>query len=397
MRRSTCSFRPQRFEAFRFFSHSALLGEDFSEVPLHGIQTFSDKKMQEKSSGKTVRLERYLKALPKAELHVHMEGSIPPSLLLRLAERNRLKLPFSSAAQCRKLYAYSSFKDFSNMLLLGVYCLRRPVDFYDVILEMGEGLALHNIRYAEITWTPQFYLNRGCALSEILGAMNEARSILATRSGLEIRWIPDIVRSRPEPASAIAEWAASKESRDAGVVALGLGGPETGYPAGNFASQFSYARQCGLPANPHAGEGAGAASIWQTIEQLNPARIGHGVSAIDDQELVAHLVRDALPLEVCPTSNVRLGVCKSYASHPLKRLIDAGCVVSINTDDPVLFQTSLTNEYAVAIRECGLGPDDIKAAILNALRVSYLPDSEKIRMTESFTEKFEELDNRFLK
>lgn len=352
--------------------------------------------MQLDSSGEGGKIERYLMALPKAELHVHMEGSISPHMLLQLAEKNKLKVPFSSSRQCKKLYTYNSFQDFANILLLGVSCLRKVEDFYEVILDMGTSMSQQNIQYAEITWTPQFYLNRSYSLNDILCAMNEARRILAIRSGLEIRWIPDIVRSRPQPASAIASWAVTKEARDAGVVALGLGGPETGYPASNFVSQFRYVRQFGLHANPHAGEGVGAASIWQTIEQLRPSRIGHGISAIDDEELLSYLVRESLPLEVCPTSNIRLGLCKSYDAHPIKRLIDAGCVVTINTDDPVLFQTTLTREYLVAVQECGLAVQDIKNAILNALSSSYLPDFEKSCLTKSFINKFDELDRSFL-
>ena len=356
----------------------------------------NNNKLQLDSSGGGGELQRYLMALPKAELHVHMEGSISPQMLLRLAEKNKLKLPFSSPQQCEKLYTYNSFQDFANILLLGVSCLRKVEDFYEVILDMGTGMAEHNIQYAEITWTPQFYLNRGYSLNDILCAMNEARRILAIRSGLEIRWIPDIVRSRPQPALAIATWASTKEARDAGVVALGLGGPEAGYPASNFSAQFRYAKQAGLCANPHAGEGAGSESIWQTIEELKPSRIGHGISAIDDLKLVSYLVREALPLEVCLTSNIKLGVC-NYDSHPLKQLIDAGCVVTLNTDDPVLFQTTLTREYAVAIQKCGLGIEDIKDLILNALAFSYLANCDKSRMVNSFNMQFEELDTFFLR
>lgn len=351
--------------------------------------------MQDDSSGESGTLARYLMALPKAELHVHLEGSISPQMMLRLAEKNKLKLPFSTSAGCRKLYSYKSFQDFASVLLLGVYCLRKAEDFYEVILDMGGSMEQQNIQYAEITWTPQFYLNRGYPLNDILAAMNEARRILKERSGLEIRWIPDIVRSRPQPASDIAAWAASKEARDAGVVALGLGGPETGFPARNFASQFLYIKQHGLHSNPHAGEGTGPSSIWQALEHLKPSRIGHGVSAIEDRILLDHLVREALPLEVCPTSNIRLGFYQSYGSHPLKRLIEAGCVVTINSDDPVLFQTTLTREYLVAIEECGLDTGDIKNSILNALACSYLPDLDKSSMKKSFLLKFDELDTLF--
>lgn len=333
-----------------------------------------------------------LRALPKVELHVHLEGSMPPELLLQLAQRNGLKLPFSDPRQFHLQRPFRSFREFADRLLLAVHCLRQPLDFHDAVIVMGLRLAQQNVVYAEVTWTPQFYLRRGVPLDEILAAMNAARAGIQARTGLEMRWIPDLVRSYPDAAQQVAQWASQAHVQAAGVVALGLGGPEVGHPATPFAPAFAAARAAGLPANPHAGEGAGADSVWQTLEALQPARIGHGVSAIEDPVLVAHLARLQLPLEVCLTSNVRLGLYASHAEHPLRRLVEAGCRVSLNTDDPVLFSTSLAREYLHAIRDCGLDLAFVRRSILDALQSSHLPPADKDRLATLCRQRFAQLD-----
>lgn len=337
---------------------------------------------------------QYLRALPKAELHLHLEGALRPQLLLALAERNRLRLPFATSDDFARIYQYRSFKDFANALLLGVACLRKPEDFFDAVKDLGQLLEDDNIRYAEVTWTPQFYLNRGFALDDLLAAMNSARRDIEQRSGIQIRWIPDLVRSYPQPAKAVAMWASSKAARDAGVVALGLGGPEAGHPASSFEPFFTLARNAGLPANPHAGEGAGASSVWDTIRTLRPTRIGHGVRAHEDERLVAYLARERIPLEVSLTSNIRLGVFPSYEAHPIKDLISAGCVITLNTDDPVLFGTSLSKEYLIGIERCGLNLADIRNSILTAIQSSYLLDGDKKKALLSFKAEFNRLETQ---
>ncbi len=335
--------------------------------------------------------ENYFKALPKAELHLHLEGALSPQVLLRLAERNRLRLPFAHPEDFARLYQYGSFKDFANALLLGVACLRKPEDFFDAVRELGRGLESENIRYAEVTWTPQFYLNRGYPLDVILEAMNAARQELQQRSGIRLQWIPDLVRSYPQPAKLVATWASSPRAREAGVVALGLGGPEEDHPAQQFESVFALARNAGLPANPHAGEGAGPSSMWDTIRSLRPARIGHGVRACEDQALVSYIARERIPLEISISSNIRLGVFRDYESHPVKELMRAGCVVTLNTDDPVLFGTSLSEEYLLAVTRCGLDLADIHTSILAAIRSSYLPTADKTAALKWFVSEFNRL------
>lgn len=308
---------------------------------------------------------------------------------MRLADQNKLRLPFSTPEQFQAHYRYRNFRDFANMLLLGVGCLRKPQDFHDAIVDLSAALDEQNVRYAEVTWTPQFYLNRGFPLDSILEAMDHASQRARTTSGLQLRWIPDLVRSFPKPADLVTRWASSPGARAKGVVALGLGGPESGFPARGFTDHFRKARALGLPANPHAGEGEGPDSVRETIAELLPTRIGHGVRASEDVGLVESLAQNAMPLEVCLTSNIRLNVYSSYQAHPAKRLLDAGCVVTLNSDDPVLFQTTLTDEYVRAIVQVGFTPLDIQKVILNAVRSSYMGVAEKAATLRQFEDEFE--------
>lgn len=321
-----------------------------------------------------------LRAVPKVELHLHLEGSISPERIIEFHERAGSKPPTDDPAAIRRLYTYKNFQDFSRTLLLGVASLRRPEDFYDVVMDIGQQLYEHNTAYAEITWTPQFYLNRKVPLIEILAAMNAARSHWREKAQLEMRWIPDLIRSRPAPASQIVKWACDPRIREMGVVALGLGGPEAGYPATNFAEVFRYANERGLPGNPHAGEGGPANSVRDAIDALNPVRIGHGVSAASDPEVVNHVLGNRTALEICLTSNLSLGVVSSLDRHPLRALLNAGVEVTINTDDPVLFQTDITKEYALAIGQCGLTFEELLRTIRTAIDVSYADTEIKVNL-----------------
>jgi adenosine deaminase len=320
---------------------------------------------------------RYIAALPKAELHLHLEGSIEPETLLALAERNRISLPWRTTEAIASLYRFDNFDAFKRALLLGVRCLRTADDFAFVAYRLAAALSRQNVCYAEVFWTPQFYFGPGPSSDDLLDALNSGRARAKAEFGIDLRWIPDIVRSVPAPAMKVAAWAASERARLNGVVALGLGGPEEGYPADRFARLFAWARERGLPANPHAGEGTGPRGVRSALDALKPTRIGHGVGAAEDASLLVELAAARVPLEVCVSSNVRLGLYRDAASHPLRRLIAAGCVVTLNTDDPPLFHTSLNEEYLRAVIECGLTLAELDEVALNAARASYLPEDEK--------------------
>lgn len=341
-------------------------------------------------------LKSYIRAMPKVELHLHLEGAIGPETLLILGERNGIELPFETADELRAPRHYANFEDFARVLLMHVRCLRRPEDLGFAVYRLGADLAAENVRYAEVTWTPQLYLGGGLSPDVLLDAMNDGRARARADFGVDLAWIPDLVRSVPAPADRIGRWACAKYARDNGVVALGLGGPEMGNPPELFEAVFRRAWEAGLPAVPHAGEKAGAQSIRGALTTLKAVRLGHGVRAIESPSLVRYLADRQIPLEVCPTSNIRLRVFPSYAAHPLGQLMDAGCAVTINSDDPALFGTSLSDEYLHAIQDCGLTLAQLEAAALRALEASFLAESRKSSMLEAFRKEYGQLKKEHL-
>ncbi|GAB4394422.1 MAG: adenosine deaminase [Kiloniellaceae bacterium] len=322
--------------------------------------------------------------LPKAELHVHLEGAAEVETLLHLARRNGIALDRENIVAARRPRGYRSFDLFARAFLMTVRCLRGLDDFAELAYRHGAAMQRQNIRYAEITWTPQLYGHLRLPMDAILEALNAGRARARQEWGVEMRWIPDLVRSFPGPALKVQAWAVSPAARDGGVVALGLGGPEGEDLEPDIREAFARARAAGLPANPHAGEGAGPRSVWLALRELGALRIGHGVRAIEDAELLRHLAERQVTLEVCPSSNVLLQIFPSYADHPLKRLLAAGCRVTINSDDPALFGSDLCGEYAHAVADCGITLQQVKDSILTAVDSSHLPAAEKQGLRQDF-------------
>jgi adenosine deaminase len=337
-------------------------------------------------------LESYLRAMPKVELHVHLEGSTQPQTLLTLAERNGIKLPVDTVEALRQMYVFRDFGDFLKVYMMIVNCLRTPEDFSELVYQFGADRAQQNIRYSEVTWTPQVYVKDfGLPYEALLEGINDGRARAEREWGVTMRWIPDIIRNVPEHMNDVQAWVCSDVSREGGVVALGLGGMEVGYPPEMFIEPFRRAHEMGVPSNPHSGETAGPESIWGALRALGANRIGHGVRSVEDPVLVQYLVEHQVPLEVCPTSNLCLQVYPSYEAHPLKMLVEAGCIVTVNSDDPPLFNTTLTDEYRHAIQDCGLTVQQLEKTILDGIRVNYLADGDKTALRNEFEAEFARL------
>jgi adenosine deaminase len=302
--------------------------------------------------------------MPKVELHRHLEGSLQPEFLFHLAKRNGLSFPFKNPDEFRANLVYSSFADFVKPFLAGVGCIRTPQDTFDAVVDLGRQLAADNIVYAEVTFTPQFY-RRLFPIGTLFDALNQARQVVRSDHDIEIRWIPDLVRNRFEISRACLGELLEHDLKALGVVALGLGGPEAGHPASQYAELFAAAAEHGLPANPHAGETDGPESIWSCLRDLNAVRIGHGVRAVEDEILVAYLIEHEVMLECCVGSNIALQIY-TEANHPLRALKDAGVRICLNTDDPVLFNTTLTDEYLRAVVHHGFSIDDLKQSTRQA-------------------------------
>jgi aminodeoxyfutalosine deaminase len=283
---------------------------------------------------------------PKIELHVHLEGAIRPATLLEIAHRNGQPLPADTVAGLQELYDFTDFDDFIRVWLLTTGCLRTADDFRLVVADYAAEAASFGAVYLEGIFSPQ----RGVAWPEIFTGCTEGIVEAYERHGVTVRLTPDLYRTlEPELAS---EWArCAVRFADRGVVGLGLGGLEAACPAAVYAAAFAIARDGGLGLVPHAGEAAGPESVREILS-FQPARIRHGIRAVEDPEVLAEIVDRGLVLDVCPTSNLRTRVVGSLAEHPLPRLRAAGVLCSINTDDPAMFGTDLGREHQLA---AGLG------------------------------------------
>lgn len=337
----------------------------------------------------------YLRAAPKAELHVHLEGSIQPATLLRLAARNRVPLPAETEAGLREWFTYRDFGHFIEIYLAVTRCLRTAEDYQLIAYEFGFEMQRQNVRYAEVTFSPGTHRTLGIPHEVFFGGLTQGRKDARADFGVEIAWVFDLVRNVPldAPGRALADEVVDVAIAGMadGVVALGLGGAEAGHPPEPFALWFARARAGGLHSAPHAGEMAGPESVWGAIRALGAERIGHGVRAIEDAALVAYLAERAIPLELCPTSNVRLGVVPSVAAHPLPRLYAAGVPVTVNSDDPPLFNTTLDDEVALLAEPFGLEVTAIDEILLNGVRHSFAPPNRKRELEEEFRDELADL------
>jgi adenosine deaminase len=335
-------------------------------------------------------LDTFIRRMPKVELHVHLEGSIQPETLLLLAERNGVTLPATTADGLRQWYRFTDFPHFVEIYLTISSCIRSPEDIELIAREFLRGQAAQRILHSEVTFTPytHYSSNRRIPFEDQIAALGSAREWSARELGISVGWVFDIVRNvRPaEHGLTVADWAIS--GMESGVVALGLGGIEAGHPAELFQDAFDRARASGLPSVPHAGETAGAESVRAALRILKAQRIGHGVRCLEDPELVAELRERQVPLEVCPTSNVCLGVAQSLSEHPLPRLLDEGLYVTINSDDPPMFNTTLTDEYLRVAQILGCGAETIEQLAINAVRASLLPEASRAEMERRFREEF---------
>jgi adenosine deaminase/aminodeoxyfutalosine deaminase len=300
----------------------------------------------------------FLLDLPKAELHLHLEGSIAPETLNELD-------PAAPIEECRALYHYADFEAFLKAFGAVGKRLRTPADYALITRRLLECLAGQNVRYAEIILAAGVVLWKKQDFAPVFDAIVDA----ASSSSVEVRWILDAVRQFGiEQAAEVAQWAAERQDR--GVVALGIGGSEERGPAKWFHEIFAEARGAGLHLVAHAGEGTSPQSIWDALE-IGAERIGHGIAAVDDPVLLRHLRDHSIPLEISITSNLVTGVVKRIEDHPVRRLYDAGVPITLNTDDPAMFCCSLVNEYRLAQRAFGFSDDELRGIAENGFRFAF--------------------------
>ncbi|MFF4880505.1 adenosine deaminase [Micromonospora sp. NPDC000668] len=325
-------------------------------------------------------LSTFIAGLPKVELHVHHVGSASPRIVAELAARHegRTPVPADPAA----LADYFEFRDFAHFIevyLSVVDLIRDPEDVWILTHEVARELARQQVWYAELTITPYSHVRRGIPAPAFCEAIEDARKRASVDFGLDLRWCFDIPGEAGLPA-AEETLRIALEERPEGLISFGLGGPEIGVPRPQFRPYFDRARAAGLRSVPHAGETTGPQTIWDALNELGAERIGHGISAAQDPELLAYLAERQIGLEICPTSNVRTRAVANLDEHPLPRLVEAGLLVTINSDDPPMFGTTLNDEYAVAARLLGAGPQGLAGLARNAVTASFLDPVGKQRI-----------------
>ncbi|MDP2300698.1 MAG: adenosine deaminase [Actinomycetota bacterium] len=317
----------------------------------------------------------FVRGLPKAELHLHLEGTLEPELMFALAERNRVTLPYASAEAVRAAYDFTDLQSFLDLYYGGCAVLLTEQDFYDLTWAYLTRAAEEGIRHTEVFFDPQTHTTRGVAFETvtngILGALTDARTTL----GVSSRLIMSFLRDLPAQSAALA--LESARSYGELICGVGLDSAELGHPPEDFTDVFAEARLRGYRIVAHAGEEGPPSYITGALDALGAERIDHGLRCLEDPALVSRLVAGRVPLTVCPLSNVRLRVVPSMDAHPLKRLMDAGIVVTVNSDDPAYFGGYLVDNYVAAAVALGLTRDDLVTLAEASFAASFLDDADK--------------------
>lgn len=317
--------------------------------------------------------------LPKAELHLHLEGTVRAETLLELRQRRGQP---ASLTEVEPLYHYNDFFGFLMAFKALTEDLKTPEDYELITYRLLEQLSKENILYAEVYVSVGVCLWRKQDFPAVFEGLERGRERGQRDFGAALVWIFDAVRQfGPESAQSVFQLAA--EFRDRNVVGVGIGGDELKAPPELFRDAYRYAADQGLRLTVHAGESAGPQSIWGALN-LGAERIGHGLTAFEDPELIEELAVRQIPLEICLTSNLRTGCCGKISDHPLRRYFDQGLMVTLNTDDPALFETSLTKEYQLAQAEFGFSDDHLRELARNSFEASFLPAEKKVEFLDLF-------------
>jgi adenosine deaminase len=322
----------------------------------------------------------WFEKVPKVELHVHLEGAIPYKALWQLVQKYGGDPELSDLPALKRRFVYRDFPHFCETWMWKNKYIREYEDFTFIAEAVARDLFDQNIRYVEAFYSPPDFARIGLELQPITQAIRKG---LDRVPQIEVALVADLVRDYGAKQAAVT-LAKVYEVKDLGVIGIGIGGQEQKFPPELFKSVFSKARKLGFHTSAHAGEAAGAKSVWEAAVTLQAERIGHGTHAEEDGKLVEYLAAKKIPLEMCPISNVRTGAVKNLKAHPVRRYFDQGIIVTINTDDPKMFNNSLADEYRVLVKEFGFTHDEIRGLILQAIDVSWLPENKKQKLKSEF-------------
>jgi adenine deaminase len=316
-----------------------------------------------------------IQRLPKCELHIHIEGSLEPELMFTLAQRNGIRLPYDSVEAVRRAYSFGNLQDFLDIYYRGMSVLITEQDFYDLAFAYLLRAQADNVRHVEMFFDPQGHTIRGIAFSTVIGGLHRAIVDAERELGVKASLIMCFLRDLDE-AAAEKTLDSALAFRDK-IVGVGLDSSETGHPPSKFRNVFRRARDAGFFLTAHAGEEGPASYVWEALDVLGVARVDHGNRSLDDQALVGRLARERIALTVCPLSNLRLRVVDDLARHPLRRMMDKGLMVTVNSDDPAYFGGYVNENYRAVSEALTLSNDEIAAIVRNGIRASLMTAAEK--------------------
>ena len=320
-------------------------------------------------------MDSFIEGLPKVELHLHIEGSLEPEMLFDLAQRNKVELPFKSVEEVRKAYDFSNLQDFLDIYYQGMGVLQTEQDFYDLTFAYLKKAAAQNVVHTEIFFDPQGHTERGIKFETVLNGITHALDDGKEKLGISSRLIMCFLRHlSEEEAFKTLEQAVPYKDR---IIGVGLDSSEVGHPPSKFSNVFARARIEGFLAVAHAGEEGPPEYIREALDLLKVNRIDHGNRALEDQKLVAMLVEKDMALTVCPLSNFNLRVIKDMKKHPLKRMLELGLKVTINSDDPAYFGGYMNENYKVVTEALSLEKPHLLTLARNAIEAGFLTQTEK--------------------
>jgi len=308
---------------------------------------------------------------PKAELHVHIEGTLEPEMVFELARRNDVALPHSSVEQLRAEYRFRDLQSFLDIYYANMAVLRTEADFRDLAAAYLRTCADNGVRHAEIFFDPQAHTKRGVPVRTVIDGLSAAIADSDVSAELILCFLRD------EPAESAEQVLREAEPHLDRIIGVGLDSAEAGHPPSKFTEVFRRARELGLRAVAHAGEEGPAEYVAEALDLLGVQRVDHGIRALEDPQLVARLRRDRVPLTVCPLSNVRLGGFPELSAHTLPRLLDEGLLVTLNSDDPAYFGGYAAENFAAVQRELGIGDEQLRQLAANSFEAAFLDDERR--------------------
>ncbi|MDY3363361.1 adenosine deaminase [Riemerella anatipestifer] len=322
-----------------------------------------------------MNITEYIKKIPKAELHLHIEGSFQPELMFKIAQRNQVKIPYQTVEEVKKAYQFSCLQDFLDIYYAGASVLLYEQDFYELTMAYFDKCAEENIVHTEIMFDPQTHTKRGVSFGTVIGGIQKAREEAQNKYGISSLLIMSYLRHLSEE-DAFETLEQSLPYKHL-ITAVGLDSSEKGNPPSKFQRVFEASVTEGYIPVAHAGEEGPAEYIWEALDLIKIKRIDHGNNCLSDEKLVNRLVETEMALTVCPLSNLELRVVENLDHHPLKKMLDLGLKVTVNSDDPAYFGGYLNENFIQTANALDLNQNDIKTLVSNSFKYSFLPESEK--------------------